>query len=49
MKGTKWSSVGVSMVHKLRIKHIKLTGYSKMKVDLAAQVMQKVCMVQSLL
>jgi len=26
------------MVHKLKLEHLKLTSYSKMRVDLAAQV-----------
>lgn len=26
------------MVHKLKLEHVKLTNYSKMRVDLAAQV-----------
>jgi len=29
---------GVSMVHKLTMEHINLTSFSKMRVDLAAQV-----------
>ena len=29
---------GVSMVHKLTLEHINLTSFSKMRVDLAAQV-----------
>lgn len=31
-------NVGVSMVHKLTLEHINLTSFSKMRVDLAAQV-----------
>ena len=31
-------TVGVSMVHKLTMEHINLTSFSKMRVDLAAQV-----------
>ena len=29
---------GISMVHKLKLEHINLTSFSKMRVDLAAQV-----------
>jgi len=29
---------GVAMVHKLTMEHIRLTNFSKMRVDLAAQV-----------
>ena len=29
---------GVSMIHKLTLEHINLTSFSKMRVDLAAQV-----------
>ena len=32
------SNVGVSLVHKLSLEHINLTSFSKMRVDLAAQV-----------
>lgn len=32
------NSKGVSMVHKLKLEHINLTSFSKMRVDLAAQV-----------
>ena len=32
------SNVGISMVHKLTLEHIKLTSISKMRVDLPAQV-----------
>ena len=31
-------NVGVSMVHKLTLEHINLTSFSKMRVNLAAQV-----------
>ena len=36
------SNVGVSMVHKLTLEHINLTTFSKMRVDLAAQVSEVV-------
>ena len=29
---------GLSILHKIRFEHIQLTSYSKMRVDLAAQV-----------
>jgi len=32
------NSCGVSLVHKLTLEHINLTSFSKMRVDLAAQV-----------
>ena len=32
------SNVGVSMVQKLTLEHLNLTSFSKMRVDLAAQV-----------
>ena len=32
------SAPGLSILHKLRYEHIHLTSYSKMRVDLAAQV-----------
>ena len=32
------NNCGVSMVHKLTLEHINLTSFSKMSVDLAAQV-----------
>ena len=32
------SNVGVSLVHKLTLEHLNLTSFSKMRVDLAAQV-----------
>ena len=32
------SNVGVSLVHKLTLEHLNLTNFSKMRVDLAAQV-----------
>ena len=35
-------NVGVSMVHKLTLEHINLTSFSKMRVDLAAQVSETV-------
>ena len=34
----KHSAPGLSILLKLRYEHIKLTSYSKMRVDLAAQV-----------
>ena len=32
------TNCGVSMAHKLTLEHINLTSFSKMRVDLAAQV-----------
>ena len=32
------TGAGLSMVHKLKYEHIHLTSFSKMRVDLAAQV-----------
>ena len=32
------SSHGVSLLPKLKLEHVKLTSFSKMRVDLAAQV-----------
>ena len=32
------SNVGVSLVHKLTLEHLNLTSFSKLRVDLAAQV-----------
>lgn len=36
--GRKTETPGLSMAHKLKYEHIKLTNFSKMRVDLAAQV-----------
>ena len=38
---------GLSILHKIKMEHIQLTSYSKMRVDLAAQVkqnFQRACM-----
>ena len=32
------SSHGISLIPKLKLEHVKLTSFSKMRVDLAAQV-----------
>ena len=31
---------GLSILHKIKMEHVQLTSYSKMRVDLAAQVSQ---------
>ena len=36
--GRKTETPGLSIAHKLKYEHIKLTNFSKMRVDLAAQV-----------
>ena len=36
--GKKTETPGLSIAHKLKYEHIKLTNFSKMRVDLAAQV-----------
>ena len=33
---------GLSILHKIKLEHIKLTSYSKMRVNLAAQVQQSI-------
>lgn len=43
------SNVGVSLVHKLTLEHLNLNSFSKMRVDLAAQVIMYACVFISLL
>lgn len=38
MAGMAVHSSGLNLVPKLKLEHIRLTGYSKMRVDLATQV-----------
>lgn len=42
-KGADREAPGLSVAHKLRYEHVYLTSFSKMRVDLAAQV-QYTCM-----
>ena len=43
------SNVGVSLVHKLTLEHLNLNSFSKMRVDLAAQVIMYASVFISLL